>query len=177
MSDEPRETNGATELDLARAIKALPDEMTPERDLWRGIERQIVAAPQPEVGASRDWMPWGIAASFLVATAALVLNLIEPPGAQPLPAQELVLQEPSTDYRMVRDPMVDQFNRVNSGLEVATRNDLMRNLDIMREARQNLERELELDPGNQRARQMLIRLHEQELALLKQDYLGPARSM
>ncbi len=179
MSNESEQPgNSLSELELARLVRELPEEMAPERDLWRGIERQIMDAPQPETGGSRDWMPWGVAASFLVATAALVLNLAQVPGEQTLPVQDqLVLNEPAAEYRMVRDPMVEQFQRVNSGLQPATRNDLMRNLDILREARRNLEQDLELDPGNQRARQMLIRLHEQELALLKQDYLGPARSL
>lgn len=177
MSDESNE-QAITELELAQRIRDLDDSIEPDRDLWRGIERQILDSPQRRWFDRQDWMPWGVAASFVIATAALVLNLARPASDFSQLAQQPVSnQAPPVEYRMVHDPMVVQFDRVNSGLQTATRDDLMRNLDILRQARMDLEQELLLDPGNQRARQMLIRLHEQELALLKQDYLAPARTL
>lgn len=181
MTDETNKSE-LTELELARRIRNLESAIQPDRDLWKGIERQIMDVPQPVARERRDWMPYGVAASLLLATAALLLNLMPLPSAPTAGSRVVGFDQLQTgalgsEYLAVRSPMVERFDRVNSGLEEATRLDLMRNLDILKNARLELERELRLDPTNQRARQMLIRVHEQELALLRQDYLAPARSL
>lgn len=187
MSNDNRVNGEITDLELARLVRDLDPEIQPDRDLWRGIERQIMDAPQVQK-RSMDWMPYGIAASLMIATAALVLNLLQPGNLQPVGLQAPVAYSPGQpgvtgmdvfagEMTAVTNPMLERFDRVNSGLEEATRLDLMRNLDILKNARLELERDLRADPTNQRARQMLIRVHEKELALLRQDYLAPARSL
>ena len=179
MSDDKTDnTAGAvSDLELARMVRDLYDEIQPNRDLWQGIQRKILDAPQPKIRSTQGWMPYGVAASLVIATAALVLNLLPVTGGKSVFMEPVGYDQIEGEYMAVRNPMIEKFDRMSRGLEESTRMDLMNNLDILNRARKDLEQELRLDPGNQRAREMLIRVNEQELALLKQDYLAPARSL
>ena len=73
--------------------------------------------------------------------------------------------------------MVEEFTRVNQGLDTRTRNELHRNLEIMAQARLDLERQVRENPDNQHLIEMLMRVHEQELELLKQDFTKRSTSM
>lgn len=166
-----------TDLILAREIKNLDREMQPERNLWLGIERQIQDYPQRRrLTLPGEWMPYGIAASLLIAFSALLLNLVQLNVAGP----EFVSTEQSfdrmrTEYIQVRNPLVEKFWEVNKGLDEQTLNDLYRNLDILEQARRDIEAQVRENPENRRLVEMLMRIHEQELELLKQDYSRPGR--
>jgi hypothetical protein len=56
-------------------------------------------------------------------------------------------------------------------------NDLYRNLDILEQARRDIEAQVRENPENRRLLEMLMSIHAQELDLLKQDYSRPGRSM
>ena len=65
-----------SELEYRRALKALPREIEPERDLWSGIAARIA----PDTGAARrrpGWMRYAIAAG-LTATAIALGALLVP---------------------------------------------------------------------------------------------------
>lgn len=69
------QTNTAID-SLTTKVNELPDEITPERDLWPGIEKAIGNMPQQREfdQGSRHWQTWSkVAASF--APVALVLGL------------------------------------------------------------------------------------------------------
>jgi hypothetical protein len=168
-----------TDLSLARQIKSLDREMQPERDLWLGIERQIQDFPQKrKLTLPSDWMPYGIAASLLVAFSALMLNIIQ----LDKPDSGYVSTDQSFDrmqseYVQIRNPMVQKFWEVNKDLDESVLNDLYRNLDILEQARRDIEAQVRENPENRRLVEMLMSIHEQELDLLKQDYSQPGRSM
>ena len=157
---------------LARRARTLGD-IHPERDLWRGIERQILDHPQKTAVGSGAWMPYATAASLLMAASALIISLVQPgerPGVDPQLAALGAIQQ---DYLRVRNPMVEQFGMVNRRLDDKTRSALFENLEIIAQARREITLELRENPQNDRLREMLLRLHEQELALLRKDFTAP----
>lgn len=168
-----------TELSLAREIKKLDREMQPERDLWLGIERQIQDYPQRrKLTLPGGWMPYGIAASLLIAFSALLLNIVQLNKAEPrFVSTDQTFDRMQTEYVQVRNPLVEKFWEVNKGLDEKTRNDLYHNLEILAQARRDIEAQVRENPENRRLVEMLMRIHEQELELLKQDYSRPGHFM
>ena len=160
------------DLELARAIAGLDRDIQPERDLWPGIERNIVARPQRD---RRDllyrWMPVGVAASLVFATAALVLSIVrfESTG-QRMVSFERPMDNMQAAYFQVRNPMMAKFSKTNRNLDPVTLDDLYRNFEIMENARREIERQLREHPHDQRLIELLMKVHEQELDLLKQNY-------
>ena len=178
-TDNSGREGGIDALALARRVRELELEVQPGRDLWPGIERRIADYPQKPLRQAPDThrlLPWAVAASLLVAVTALSLNLLQLQRIErnvPLAAVESIEQA----YGQVRQPMVAKFVRVNQSLDEQTRDDLGRNLEIMLQARHEVLAELRRHPDNRRLRDMLIRLHEQELALLRQDFTTPGRAL
>ena len=173
-----------SEMELARLVRDLPDEMTPDRDLWVGIQRQILDHPQKvkQPGQS-GWMPYAVAASLLIAVSALMLNVaqLQPGSPAGLGLDEVAGQMPLNqirgEYAQVRNPMVDEFARVNQSLDQKTLQELYRNFQIMEQARLELEQQVRENPENLRLLEMLQKVHEQELELLRQDFSNPSKSM
>ena len=168
-----------TDMSLAGQIKSLDREMRPERDLWLGIERQIQDYPQKrKLALPSDWMPYGIAASLLIAFSALMLNIVQLDKAEPrFVSTDQSFDRMQSEYIQVRNPMVQKFWEVNKDLDEKVLNDLYRNLDILEQARRDIEAQVRENPENRRLLEMLMSIHAQELDLLKQDYSRPGRSM
>ena len=169
----------AVELQLAREIRGLDREIMPQRDLWKAIERNIADYPQrKQFSLQRDWMPYGVAASLIIAITALVVNVvgIEQKGSTLL-AADYAIDSIDSGYMNVRNPMVDQFRETNKNLDQATLDDLYRNIEIMAKARKDIETQVRANPENTKLVEMLMRVHERELELLKQDYSQPGQSL
>lgn len=187
MNDKTDNSNAISpewELMLARQVRELDREIQPNRDLWAGIERKIESYPQAKkTERSMPWMGLGMAASVLMAFSAMVLSVM---GFQNNPDQSLVafeqtggntLETMQVEYLKTRDPLVQQFTENNRNLGPETLEELYRNIEIMAEARRSIESQVRKDPTNRRLVEQLMRIHEQELALLKQDFSQPGRSM
>lgn len=167
----------AVELQLAREIRGLDREIMPQRDLWKAIERNIADYPQrKQFSLQRDWMPYGVAASLIIAITALVVNVvgIEQKGST-LSAADYAIDSIDSGYMNVRNSMVDQFRETNKNLDQATLDDLYRNIEIMAKAKKDIETQVRANPENTKLVEMLMRVHERELKLLKQDYSQPGR--
>ena len=181
MTDLDNKTNTTQPVDimLAREIRELDREMMPTRNLWEGIERNISEFPQSKKREwSTNWMPYGIAASFLVAFSALVLNVVNmQQEISPMLSAGATINTVQEGYLQVRNPLVDRFSETNKTLAPETLDDLYKNIEIMAKARRDIEEQVRQNPDNQRLVTMLMRIHEQELQLLKQDYSKPGRSM
>jgi len=175
MNDREPENNGLTELEFARRLRELDDEIQPERDLWVGVQRQILDLPHHR--EPLFWMPYAVAASLLIAVSALMLNVVQMQRVNSIPIQLTGLDELQHEYVRVRNPMVENFTRVNESLDEGTRTELYRNLEIMAQARRDIEFQIRANPDNHRLIAMLMKLHEQELALLKTDFTNLSRSM
>lgn len=177
MTDREPENNGLTDLEFARRLRDLDDEIQPERDLWVGVQRQILDLPQGRHREPLFWMPYAVAASLLIAVSALMLNVVQMQRTDSIPVQLTGLDELQLEYVQVHNPMVENFTRVNASLDEGTRTELYRNLEIMAQARRDLEYQIRANPDNHRLVAMLMKLHEQELALLKTDFTHLSRSM
>jgi len=178
MSD--KETSEPMDFHLAKSIRELDKEIQPSRDLWAGIERNIVHLPQRKLhDRMQEWMPYGMAASVVLAMAAVLISLNNPlPTAETLPvSMDMVMGQMKSEYMQVRNPMVEQFNETNKDLDPTTMQELHRNLEILELARKQIEDQIRQDPENTRHVEMLMRVHEQELDLLKRDFTSPSRTM
>lgn len=179
MKDKENQNNEPVDLILAREIRGLDREIMPGRDLWPGIERNIAQFSQrKKTEWLSDWMPYGVAASLVIAVTSLLINLA---GTQQLtlgftPA-ELVLMKVEAEYVKVRNPLVDKFTEVNKQLAPETLDELYRNIEIMEKARRDIEAHIRENPDDQRLVEMLMRVHEREIELLVQDYSKAGRSM
>ena len=169
--------NAPIDLMLAREIRNLDPEMMPTRDLWSGIERNMIEYPQRKKSEwAVSWMPVGVAASLVIAVSALVVNML---GINQQPSQLLSAEHAITavqsHYLEVRNPLIDQFAETNKSLAPETLEELYRNIQIVENARKDIEAQVRMDPDNQRLVAMLMRIHEKEIKLLKQDYSKPGR--
>jgi len=167
-----------SDFELARLVRDLEPEMQPDRDLWAGVQRRILDHPQKPLRDQQFWMPYAVAASLLVAVSALVLNIVQMQQPEVVTQGQLTgVAEIQQEYLQVRNPMVERFNQVNSALDEETRTDLHENLEILDRARRDLEYQVQANPENVRLREMLIRIHEQELELLKKDFVRSGTSL
>ena len=178
--NKPGQDDDLLDINLARAVRNLDREMQPHRDLWPGIERHIASYPQRD----RDsfiyrMMPYGMAASLLIAVTALVLSLYQ---VKPLETTRYVSLEESvrqvqSDFLAVRNPTFQQFQQTNKELDPDTIKLLYRNVEIIEKARKEIELALLANPENEQLLGMLVRLHEQELGLLNQSYVNQSTSL
>tara|TARA_R110002072_G_scaffold13418_12_gene56295 strand:+ start:58913 stop:59500 length:588 start_codon:yes stop_codon:yes gene_type:complete len=180
--DQHADLSPAWEMQLAREVRALDREIQPERNLWPGIERKIEAYPQPKnAGFSLNWMQFGMAASVLMAFSALVLNLTDfRPETGALAFDQSrpgTLETMQVEYLKTRDPLEELFAETNRDLAPETLEELYRNIEIVAQARTEIESQVRKDPTNRRLVEQLMRIHERELELLKQDFSKPSRSM
>lgn len=162
--------------DMDLKLGHLDREIQPTRDLWPGIERRIADYPQRRIWRIDVLMPYGVAASLVIAVASLLIALSNDSPGDP------ILMAPSLDnlqaeYIRVRNPMLEQFSQTNSSLDPHSLEDLYRNIEIMENARHEIEALIRENPENRHLVGMLMRIHRQELELLRQDYTGAQRSM
>ena len=171
QDNQKNQNDEALGLQLAREIRQLDTEMEPSRDLWPAIERSIYDNPQSTM-RKIDWMPYGIAASILIAVSALITNVVIL-KQQSIPIQvadNLAVDNLRVEYLKVKNSLKDQFVEKNSALPTAALDDLYRNIEILEDARKEIEAQIRENPGDQRLVELLMRVHAQEIELLKQDY-------
>lgn len=175
MTDKFQSSQDPRDFELAKAVRDLDREILPQRDLWPAIERKIALYPQRK---KLDWMPYGVAASLLIAVSTLMLTLtrLDPVNTQPLSFDQSML-EMQREYQQVINPMVRQFGEVNKSLDPATLQELYRNIEIMERARKDIEEQVRKNPDNPRLVEMLMWIHEQEVELLKRDFAYPSSTI
>ncbi len=174
MADESDERD----LRLARAVRNLDREIMPERDLWQGIERRIATYRQRNFRAWVEYaIPYGVAASLLVAVSALVISL----GRVDFGTNEMTfaesMEQMEVEYARVKNPMVSEFEQINKDLNPETLQLLYNNIEIIERAKKDIEQALRENPENQKLMEMLMRIHRQELELLNRDFTVRGRSI
>lgn len=152
-----------TELDKPAWLKAqlerLPEELTPERDLWPGIAAQL---DRPRHG----WVPLAVAASILVSAASALFSW----HAYQIRRQETAialqeLQRIESPYRTAQAAYVKEWPALRSHLDPATAADIERNLRIIHRANAELVEQLRRHPGNQALQRLLRQTLAQEVDL------------
>jgi hypothetical protein len=148
---------------LDSAIKQLPDEVQPGRDLWPGIEARLKARR-----AARPLWSYSLAASLLLAVAAGALWIGLGAHQKDGTPQVIVASGNSgTDaYFAQRAAYAEQSVQSATDLSPATRQVILKNLRIIEGSMQSMQAALDKDPNNPRLRALLFDLYQNEARLL-----------
>jgi len=167
---------------LMNAARSLPDDLPLERDLWPEIEARIqgVDASAPNRGR---WMLGGALAAglALVAMSSLVTSwLIDEPAPiivrqAPLHDGAVVAARTATfgsvnvlgpKYETARNDLTRDLDAQMEALTPETREVVQRNLDQIRRAMDEINKELEADPNNVLLQRLLMNTYQNEMAVL-----------
>lgn len=167
---------------LMNAARSLPDDLPLERDLWPEIEARIqgVDASAPNRGR---WMLGGALAAglALVAMSSLVTSwLIDEPAPiivrqAPLHDGAAVAARTATfgsanvlgpKYETARNDLTRDLDAQLEALTPETREVVQRNLDQIRRAMDEINKELEADPNNVLLQRLLMTTYQNEMAVL-----------
>jgi hypothetical protein len=150
---------------LDSAIKRLPREVQPDRDLWPGIDARLKSRR-----AVRPLWAYSMAASLLVAVAAGALWAglgMQPKTGTP---QDIVasgpVSGPGDAYFAQRAAYAEQSVQSATDLSPATRQVILKNLRIIEGSMQSMQAALDKDPNNPRLRALLFDLYQNEAHLL-----------
>lgn len=159
---------------LDRAARQLRTEVSPERDLWPGIE-EAIAAPR----RSR-WTPVLVQAAAIVllvgASSALTYVVVKGDNAPVVSiAPELVFEQAAFGGNYHLGPgFQDARNSLRAELEVElsrlspeVQQDIQENFDVIHAAIVEINTALEQDPDNALLQQKLLRAYREELNLLR----------
>jgi hypothetical protein len=173
-------SNDVSEKVLAEQIAQLPNEMTPERDLWSGIERAINHMPQetPTQKKSNAFVPSAWAAS--IAMVMLASWFTFSPSIKEKGELELVKaqkESPVTQEQLV-DFMQKNFQQQKQTLLVSYGQPtvdklppaMQKELKQLADARSSIRKALLTDENNADLLNLLDFTQQQELKLLQQLY-------
>ncbi|PHR66079.1 hypothetical protein [Pseudidiomarina marina] len=165
--------NRAQKLDaLIQQAIAENREVTPPRDLWRGIEASISRSQVTLKRKPSNYWVWftGAAASIFVivgVTLSLSMNSVSTTvNGQQLELLTMVTQQ----HQQQRQILLANYE--DAGLQ-PTFSELQSELEQLRSAAVQVTEQLRLDPDNSELWQFLQWLHQQELDLLKVMYQQP----
>lgn len=162
---------------LLAAARRLPEEVSPERDLWPEIQARLgeggtEAAPSFEP-RSRVWpIRFAAAAALVAATALVTLSLVDRPMPE---TANLTAREPAmfgagydlgAKHQLVRANLSEDLARHLEAMPPETAAVVERNLAQIREAVAEINRALEKDPGNILLEQLLMAAYQDEMEVL-----------
>jgi hypothetical protein len=150
---------------LDAALKNLPREVQPTRDLWPGIEARLARRPR----AVRPLWAYSLAASVLVAVAAGALwsvNLHRGSGTPQQIVATTTVASPESAYFAERAAYAESSVQTATDLAPATRQVILKNLRIIESSIQDMQAALDKDPNNPRLRALLFDLYQNEARLL-----------
>lgn len=156
----------STEQQLREAIAQLPQEMTPERDLWSGIEKAINQKSQSVVDEKKTvFMPAAWAASVVAAVLLTWATLGPQQGGAEQPVN--LVAEMQNDFEQQKQTMLVSFGTPNvSELPEAMQAELAK----LSSAQKTISKALVDEPNNSDLLNLLRWTQKQELDLLKQLY-------
>ncbi|UUO23283.1 hypothetical protein FGD67_08690 [Colwellia sp. M166] len=159
--------NNSAEKSLQAAITKLPKEMSPERDLWLGIDKAINqnTAVLEKANTRKVIMPTAWAAS-IVAAVLLTWMTLGPELSTTEPSISLVA-EIQYNFQQQKHSMLVSFGRPDiKQLPVAMQTELVK----LASAQKTISKALVEDPNNSDLLNLLRWTQQQELDLLKQLY-------
>ena len=157
---------------LDQAARQLATEISPERDLWPGIE-QAIRTPQRRT----PWYAQAAAVVLLVGASSgvtyMVVNGDESPVVSVAP--ELIFEKAAFggDYHLgpgfqdARNSLRAQLDTEMDRLSPEAQKDIQANLDVIHAAIVEINAALEQDADNVLLQQKLLRAYREELALLR----------
>ena len=152
---------------LQDAIAQLPKEMTPERDLWSGIDKAInqKSAVESKGANKKVFIPTAWAASVIAAVLLTWVTLgPEQSGSKPVLNLVAAMQQ---DFEQQKQSMLVNFGTPDiKQLPVAMQTELVK----LSSAQKTISKALADDPNNSDLLNLLRWTQQQELDLLKQLY-------
>ncbi len=151
---------------LQMEARALPRSVTPERDLWTGIETRISARPAGGVGSSPAGMraPWW---TLLAAAIGLVLLGATLAELRQRAAGATGFVADRARYTAASAALAQALATDPGTLPPTARGVVERNLGIIDQAIREAEAALATDPGNVALERMVVAGYKQRLALLR----------
>ena len=160
---------------LKAALKQLPREVDPSRDLWPGIEARLARRPR----AVRPLWAYSLAASVLLAVVAGALWSVGlHQGSKSGTPQTIVAQGSSQQdtYFAQRAAYAEQSVESATDLSPATRAVILKNLRIIESSMRDMQAALDKDPDNPRLRALLFDLYQNEARLLAATQQAQAKA-
>jgi len=152
---------------LNEKLNALPKEMSPERDLWQGIERAITAQQVQPSDKKPVKMHLALAASVLLSVV-LSWQLLYQPDVNIVEIAKLsVVEQLEEDFQQQKLLVLTSFGQQDLS-KVPT--DLKLQLDELAAAQESIKKALESDPNNIDLVKLLRWTQSQELALIETAY-------
>ena len=157
---------------LKAALKQLPREVDPSRDLWPGIEARL----KPRRAVRPLWA-YSLAASVLLVVAAGAIWSVGLHHRTATP-QETVAQgtSPQDSYFAQRAAYAEQSVDSATNLAPATKQVILKNLHIIESSMQDMQGALDKDPNNPRLRALLFDLYQNEARLLAATQQAQAKT-
>ena len=147
---------------LQQQIEQLPKELSPERDLWAGIEKAIEHQSQTEQ-ANKHRMPIAWAASIVVA---VLLTWFGHQHYMPVP-EITVASQMNQAFEQQKQLMLTSFGQPNLNQLPA---EMQEQLNQLEKARKSIEKALIDDQHNSDLIELLDWTQQQELKLIEQLY-------
>lgn len=156
---------------LTRLIEQTPKEMSPEHDLWNGIEKQLDKA---EFHKTKHWRTTA-AASLVLLVGVLVMNIWQPPqqvhnenNAVLITLAEIKQQHERLISQMQSD--VHQVNWQASELSLPVE----KGIEQLRKAAEQIYLALQKTPNDKELWQLWLWTQQREIELLQQGQQLPA---
>jgi hypothetical protein len=164
---------------LTKAASQLAKEITPERDLWPGIEAAIVeTAAEPRRGRRTPMLAQAAAVALLVgASSSLTYLAVKDDSATvvpvPTPNYEFSRAAFGTNYTLgpgYQDAHADLASKLDEELAKLSpeeRDDVERTLAVIREAINDINVALAADPDNAYLQELLQKTYREELTVMR----------
>ena len=158
-----------------KAAAALRKGIRPQHDLWPGIEAAIAGSRSPALRRSR-WSPMLAQAAAVVllvgATSGLTWLLVK--NDTPVAPVEYQVSRVfdqvayGEDYQVAREGLVVELDQELERLSPEAREEVRRNLEVIRTAIRDISIALEDDPNNPLLQQLLLDTYRDELRVMYQ---------
>ncbi|WP_371742355.1 hypothetical protein [Aestuariibacter sp. A3R04] len=150
------------ESELARQVEALPEEVSPQRDLWRGIALGLETGKQ---APARRTAHWSALVASAVAVAVVCFSLIWQNGDSPenkMASGNALVQVISQQHQAQVEALLIQFDG-----QAALSSNWKSQLTELENAATAIKRALEEDPDNTALLGMLQHVYQQQLLLIE----------
>jgi hypothetical protein len=157
---------------LDQAARQLVTEVTPERDLWPGIE-QAIRTPRRQT----PWLAQAAAVVLLIGASSSITYLAVKDGDGPVVgvAPDLVFERAAfggeyhlgPGFQVARNSLRAQLDAELGRLSPETQQDIQDNLDVIHAAIVEINNALAEEPDNLLLQKKLLRAYREELALLR----------
>ena len=172
--------NEADDDKLIAAASGLATEITPERDLWPGIEEAI---NRPKRSRWTPMLAQAAAVVLLVGASSMVTYVgvkyddsSQSPAVPVVVPSNLVFEQAAfgagegrtfaSVYRRAGGNVIKQLDRELANLSPEARADIERNLAVIRQAIANISQALEKEPNNEFLQKLLVEAYGNELAMM-----------